>query len=86
MLVIVVANDAKAVPKTTTDLTRPEYKKIALGEPQKVQPVFSREYLEKLGLWDALKERVVPTEKVRAALAAVESATWKPDLFTRPIR
>jgi molybdate transport system substrate-binding protein len=35
--------------------------------------IYAREYLQKLGLWDALKEKVVPTETVRSALAAVES-------------
>ena len=35
--------------------------------------IYAREYLQKLGLWDALKEKVIPTENVRAALAAVES-------------
>jgi molybdate transport system substrate-binding protein len=29
--------------------------------------------LERNGLWEAVKDRVVPTENVRAALAAVES-------------
>jgi molybdate transport system substrate-binding protein len=74
LLVIVVATDAEAVPKSASDLTKPEYKKIALGEPQTVPAgIYAREYLQKLGLWDALKEKVVPTESVRAALAAVES-------------
>ena len=35
--------------------------------------IYAREYLEKIGLWNAVSEKVVPTENVRAALAAVES-------------
>jgi molybdate transport system substrate-binding protein len=35
--------------------------------------IYARAYLEKLGLWDSVSEKVVPTENVRAALAAVES-------------
>jgi molybdate transport system substrate-binding protein len=74
LLVIVVATDASTAPKSASDLTKPEFKKIALGEPQTVPAgIYAREYLQKLGLWDSLKEKVVPTESVRAALAAVES-------------
>jgi molybdate transport system substrate-binding protein len=73
-LVIVVAADASVVPKSASDLTKAEYKKIALGEPATVPAgIYAREYLEKLGLWSALKDKVVPMESVRAALAAVES-------------
>ena len=74
LLVIVVAADASVAPKSASDLTKPEYKKIALAEPQTVPAgIYAREYLQKRGLWDAIKEKVVPTETVRAALAAVES-------------
>jgi molybdate transport system substrate-binding protein len=73
-LVLVVPADASAVPKSAADLVKPEFKKIALAEPQTVPAgIYAREYLQKLGLWDAVKEKVVPTENVRAALAAVES-------------
>ena len=73
-LVLVVPADASAAPKSAADLVKPEFKKIALAEPQTVPAgIYAREYLQKLGLWDAVKEKVVPTENVRAALAAVES-------------
>jgi molybdate transport system substrate-binding protein len=74
LLVIVVPADASAAPKSAADLTKPEFRKLALAEPQTVPAgIYAREYLQKLGLWDAVKEKVVPTENVRAALAAVES-------------
>ncbi len=73
-LVIVVAADSGMSPKSAADLAKPEYKKLALAEPRSVPAgIYAREYLEKLGLWEAVKEKVVPTENVRAALAAVES-------------
>ena len=73
-LVIVVPADATVTPKSASDLAKPEYKKLALAETQTVPAgIYAREYLQKLGLWDAVKEKVVPTENVRAALAAVES-------------
>ena len=74
LLVIVVANNATAIPKSASDLVKPEYKKIALAEPQSVPAgIYAREYLQKVKLWDALKDKIVPTENVRSALAAVES-------------
>jgi molybdate transport system substrate-binding protein len=74
LLVIVVAADATVVPKSASDLTKPEFKKITLAEPQTVPAgIYSREYLQKRELWESIKEKVVPTETVRAALAAVES-------------
>lgn len=74
LLVIVVALDASVAPRSASDLTKPEYKKIALAEPQTVPAgIYAREYLQGIGLWDAIKDKVVPTENVRAALAAVES-------------
>jgi molybdate transport system substrate-binding protein len=73
-LVIVVPADASAVPKSAADLAKPKFKRIALAEPKTVPAgIYAREYLQKLGLWDAVKDKVVPTENVRAALAAVES-------------
>jgi hypothetical protein len=35
--------------------------------------IYTKEYLSGLGLWDKLQSKMVPTENVRAALAAVES-------------
>jgi molybdate transport system substrate-binding protein len=73
-LVIVVAADSTALPKSAADLAKPECKKIALAETKSVPAgIYARAYLEKLGLWDSVSEKVVPTENVRAALAAVES-------------
>lgn len=48
--------------------------RIALADPEAVPAgVYARQYLEKLGLWDRVRSRVVPTLDVRAALAAVAS-------------
>ncbi len=35
--------------------------------------IYASEYLQKAGFWDAVKGKIIPTENVRAALAAVES-------------
>ena len=73
-LVIVVAADSTLAPKSAADLAKPECKKIALAETTSVPAgIYARAYLEKIGLWNAVSEKAVPTENVRAALAAVES-------------
>jgi molybdate transport system substrate-binding protein len=72
-LVIVVPSDSNLKlqsPKQLTELNG----RIAIAEPQSVPAgIYAREYLEALGIWEKLEERLVPTENVRAALAAVES-------------
>lgn len=60
-----------AGPKTLAD---PTIRRIAIGEPSAVPAgVYARQYLERVGLWDAVRTKLVPTSSVRAALAAVES-------------
>ena len=73
-LVIVVEEAGTAQIKNARDLAKPEVKKVALAEPSSVPAgVYAKAYLEKMGLWAAISSKVVPTENVRAALAAVES-------------
>jgi len=73
-LVIVVAADSPLPLHSATDLARPEIKRIALADPKIVPAgIYSREYLAQHGLWQNVEPKVVPTENVRAALAAVES-------------
>ncbi len=73
-LVIVVGKESVLKLDSPQNLTQPAVKRLALADPKAVPAgVYAREYLAKIGLWDALKSRVVPTENVRAALAAVES-------------
>ncbi len=71
LVVVVPAESARAVA-TAEDLTR--VRRLALGDPQAVPAgIYAREWLERRGLWERLRDRVVPTLDVRAALAAVES-------------
>ena len=47
---------------------------IALAEPSSVPAgVYARAWLQKIGLWERIAPKVIPTDNVRAALAAVES-------------
>ena len=73
-LAVVVPLDSAISLTSAKDLTGQEIKRLALGEPKSVPAgIYAKEYLEKLGLWEKLADRIVPCENVRAALAAVES-------------
>jgi molybdate transport system substrate-binding protein len=73
-LVIVVAKENTRPITSGRDLTNAEIKRVALADPAGVPAgIYAKGYLEKQGLWKALSEKIVPTENVRAALAAVES-------------
>ena len=73
-LVIIVPADASQRLDSALDLTNAAITRIALAEPKSVPAgIYARQYLSKLGLWDKLVDKCVPTENVRAALAAVES-------------
>ena len=73
-LVIVVATNSTLAIRSPADLAGPAVKRLALADPQTVPAgIYSRKYLERLKLWSVVKPKVVPTDNVRAALAAVES-------------
>lgn len=73
-LVLVVNALDPAPVAAWSDLTKPEVRRLAIGEPATV-PVgsYTQAYLEKLGMWSALADRCVPLDNVRAVLAAVEA-------------
>lgn len=72
-LVVVVPADSPLKIASAADLATPKIRVLALAEPRTVPAgIYAKEYLRKLNLWDRVIDRVVPTENVRAALAAVE--------------
>ena len=73
-LVIVVPADSHLNIHSAADLAAPSVKHLALADPKGVPAgVYAKAYLQKKNLWNAVSAKVVPTENVRAALAAVES-------------
>lgn len=73
-LVVVVPDDSGLRITGPKDLAAPSVRALALAEPQSVPAgIYAREYLRKAGVWSQVSGRVVPTENVRAALAAVAS-------------
>jgi len=73
-LVIVVAAEGGAAIESPKDLATDKVKRLALAEPKTVPAgIYAKEYLQKQNLWSAIEAKVIPTENVRAALAAVEA-------------
>jgi molybdate transport system substrate-binding protein len=73
-LVVVVPVDSSLKISGPADLAAPSIRALALAEPQSVPAgIYAKEYLKRKGLWSKVIDRVVPTENVRGALAAVES-------------
>lgn len=73
-LVGVVVRDSPLSMDSARGFADPAIKRLALADPKGVPAgIYAKEYLQKIGLWEAVRERVVPTENVRAALAAVEA-------------
>ena len=73
-LVVVVPGDSTLQIKSASDLTNAGIKQIALADPKAVPAgVYAKGWLTKQQLWPAVEPKVVPTENVRAALAAVAS-------------
>ena len=73
-LVIVVPSDSTLAIKSPQDLAGSGVRALALAEPQSVPAgIYAKEYLKSKKLWNAVIDRVIPTENVRAALAAVEA-------------
>jgi molybdate transport system substrate-binding protein len=73
-LVLVVPVDSRLAIESAKDLLKPGVKRIAVAEPASVPAgIYSRKYLEGEGLWQRLKDKVVPVLDVRATLSSVAS-------------
>lgn len=71
-LSVVVPADGRSKIASVADLG--SVRRLALANPEAVPAgVYARQYLEAAGVWGAVKDQVVPTLDVRAALAAVEA-------------
>lgn len=69
-LVIVVPRTGGRALENPRDLVH--CRRIAIAEPSSVPAgIYARQYLQTLGIWNAVSRKIVPAENVRAALAAV---------------
>jgi molybdate transport system substrate-binding protein len=83
-LVIIVPSDSSLKINSAADLADPAISNIAVAEPQSVPAgIYAKEYLRALHVWDRIKDKVIPTENVRAALAAVESGNVQTGIVYR---
>jgi molybdate transport system substrate-binding protein len=74
LLVIIAEKDSRLAISSPRDLASDPVRSLALAETETVPAgIYAKEYLQNLGLWERVKGKVVPTENVRGALAAVES-------------
>ena len=72
-LVVIVPKDAEDRPATLSDLADAKYGRIALADPAAVPAgKYAKAALEKLGIFEGLRARVVAAQDVRTALAYVE--------------
>jgi molybdate transport system substrate-binding protein len=73
LVIVVNATDAPALA-APADLAGNAVRRIALAEPRTVPAgIYAKEFLTRAKLWDRVLPKVVPTENVRAPLAAVEA-------------
>ncbi|MBV8544561.1 MAG: molybdate ABC transporter substrate-binding protein [Acidobacteria bacterium] len=83
-LVIIVPSDSNLKINGGADLADDAISNIAVAEPQSVPAgIYAKEYLRKLHVWDRIKDKLIPTENVRAALAAVESGNVQTGIVYR---
>lgn len=72
-LVLIVPKQARGI-ESFRDLSKPEVKRIAMGEPRSVPAgQYGEQVLRKLQIYEALKSKLVLGNTVRQVLAAVES-------------
>ena len=73
-LVIIVPSTSSLKIASPKDLADPAIRNVAVAEPQSVPAgIYAKQYLRKLRVWDRITNKLIPTDNVRAALAAVES-------------
>lgn len=73
-LVIVAPDDSRIQITSAKDLLSSNVAHLALAETKTVPAgVYAKAFLEKQHVWSAIEKKVIPTENVRAALAAVEA-------------
>jgi molybdate transport system substrate-binding protein len=83
-LVIIVPSDSNLKINGPAGLADRSISTIAVAEPQSVPAgIYAKEYLRKNHVWDRIKDKLIQTENVRAALAAVESGNVQAGIVYR---
>jgi molybdate transport system substrate-binding protein len=73
-LVIVARQDSPLQINSVADLASSNVSRIAIADPQSVPAgIYARQLLANAGIWERVRDKIVPAENVRAALAVVEA-------------
>jgi molybdate transport system substrate-binding protein len=73
-LVLVVSTDMQAEVSSVSDLTKAEFGKLAIGEPESVPAGgYAKESLTYYKIWDQLQPKIVYAKDVRQVLTYVET-------------
>jgi molybdate transport system substrate-binding protein len=73
-LEVITPEDSSLALKSAKDLAAKSVRHLSLANPESVPAgEYAKAWLEKAGVWDSVKDRVVPGVDVRAALAMVSS-------------
>ena len=72
--------------KQLADLSKPEVRSIAIASPE-LAPygIAAKQALERLGLWDKVKSKIVPAESVHQALQYVRSGSAEVGFVSRAL-
>ena len=74
-LVVIVPKGTSRPPGNAFDLAATGIRRVAIGEPSTVPAgSFARAFLERQGLWERVRPKLVPLDNVRAVLTAVAGA------------
>lgn len=73
-LVVIVPADSTLAFAGSQDLAEARFERLALAQPDAVPArAYARGWLEGLGLWSRVRDKIVALDNVRSARAAVES-------------
>jgi molybdate transport system substrate-binding protein len=85
-LVLVVHNEVAGQVKSLADLARPEIKRIAIANPETAPyGKAGKQALDRSGLWESLRPRIVIAESVRQALLHAQNGDAEAALVGRAI-
>lgn len=72
-LAVVVPGESKARPRRPADLLRPQFKRLAIADPDSPLGKYTHDYLSQLGLHEPLRDRMVTGDSSRAVLSVLHA-------------
>lgn len=72
-LAVVVPEHSKARLRRPVDLLRPQFKRLAIADPESPLGTYTHDYLSQLGLCEPLRDRMVTGDSSRAVLSVLHA-------------